>query len=98
MRPDKRYKTDRPELDGRGIDIDKWIGKFPKPKAGWTPGKYKYMGPYNPLEKQLTYNPETGEVTEWKVKPYNKVDEIAAHHDICYDIGRNKGDCDEEMV
>ena len=98
MRPDKRYKTDRPELDGRGTDIHKWIGKLRKPKAGWTPGKYKYMGPYNPLEKQLTYNPETGEVTEWKVKPYNKVDEIAAHQDICYDMGRNKGDCDEEMV
>ena len=95
VRPDKRYKTDRPELDGHGIDIHKWIGKLPKPKAGWTTGKYKYMGPYNPLEKQLT---ETGEVTEWKVKPYNKVDEIAAYHDSCYDMGRNKGDCDEEMV
>ena len=35
---------------------------------------------------------------EWKVKPYNKVDEIAAYHDICYDMGRNKGDCDKEMV
>ena len=35
VRPDKRYKTDRPELDGRGIDIHKWIGKLPKPKAGW---------------------------------------------------------------
>ena len=79
-------------------DIHKWIGKLPKPKAGWTPGKYKYMGPYNPLEKQLTYDPETGEVTEWRVKPYNKVDEIAAYHDICYDMGRNKGDCDREMV
>ena len=83
---------------GSGIDIHKWIGKLPKPKAGWTPGKYKYMGPYNPLEKQLSYNPETGEVTEWKVKPYNKVDEIAAYHDICYDMGKNKGDCDREMV
>ena len=83
---------------GAGIDIHKWIGKLPKPKAGWTPGKYKYMGPYNPLEKQLSYNPETGEVTEWKVKPYNKVDEIAAYHDICYDMGKNKGDCDREMV
>ena len=31
------------------------------------------MGPYNPFEQQLNYNPETGEVTEWKVKPYNKV-------------------------
>ena len=59
---------------------------------------YKYMGPYNPLDKQLSYNNETGEVTEWKVKPYNKVDEIAAYHDICYDMGKNKGDCDREMV
>ena len=83
---------------GSGGDIHKWIGKIPCPKAGWTPGKYKYMGPYNPLEKQLSYNPETGEVTEWKVKPYNRVDEIAAYHDICYDVGRNKSDCDREMV
>ena len=83
---------------GAGVDIHKWIGKLPKPKAGWTPGKYKYMGPYNPLEKQLSYNPETGEVTEWKVKPYNKVDEIAAYYDVCYDMGKNKGDCDREMV
>ena len=83
---------------GSGVDIHKWIGKLPKPKAGWTPGSYKYMGPYNPLDKQLSYDPETGKVTEWKVKPYNKVDEIAAYHDICYDMGRNKGDCDREMV
>ena len=97
--PNKKYKKYRPELDGRGIDVHKWIGKLPKPKAGWTPGKYKYMvGPCNRLEKQLSYNPKTGKVTEWKVKPYNKVDEIAAYHDICYDMERNKGDCDKEMV
>lgn len=83
---------------GSGGDIHKWIGKVRCPKAGWTPGKYKYMGPYNPLDKQLSYNPETGEVTEWKVKPYNRVDEIAAYHDICYDMGRNKSDCDREKV
>lgn len=23
---------------------------------------------------------------------------IAAHHDICYDMGRNKGDCDRQMI
>ena len=80
------------------LDLHKLIGKLPKPKAGWTPGKYKYMGPYNPLDEQLSYDPNTGEVTEWRVKPYNKVDEIAAYHDICYDMGRNKGDCDKEMV
>ena len=83
---------------GRGMDIHKAIGKLPKPKAGWTPGSYKYMGPYNPLDQQLRYDPQTGQVLEWKVKPYNKVDEIAAYHDICYDMGKNKGDCDKEMV
>ena len=57
-----------------------------------------YLLTYNPLEKQVTYDPKTGEVTEWHVKPFNKVDEIAAYHDICYDMGKNKGDCDREMV
>ena len=83
---------------GGAIDIHKMIGKLPKPKGGWTPGNYKYMGPYNPLENQLEYDKNTGEVTKWHVKPYNKVDEIAAHHDICYDMGKNKGDCDKKMV
>ena len=96
---DEHFWENNPLLSfGSGIDIHKWIGKLPKPKAGWTPGKYKYMGPYNPLDKQLSYDPNTGEVTEWRVKPYNKVDEIAAYHDICYDMGKNKGDCDREMV
>ena len=62
VRPDKKYKTDRPDLDEKGVDIHKWIGKLPRPKAGWTPGKFKYMGAYNPLDKQLEYDPETGEV------------------------------------
>ena len=98
VRPNKKYKTDRPELEGKGIDIHKWIGKLPRPKAGFTPGKYKYMGAYNSLDKQLEYDPETGEVLKWKVMPYNKVGEISAYHDICYDMGKNKGECDKEMV
>lgn len=56
------------------------------------------MGPYNPFDKQLKYDPSTGEVLEWYVQPYNKVDEIAAHHDICYDKGKNKVDWDRAMV
>ena len=98
IRPKKKYKTNGKDLDGGKIDIHKVIGKLPKPKAGWTPNSYKYMGPYNPLDKQLSYDPNTGEVLEWRVKPYNKVDEIAAYHDICYDMGRDKGECDREMV
>ena len=96
---DEHFWENNPLLmEGSGVDIHKWIGKLPRPKAGWTPGKYKYMGPYSPLDKQLSYDPNTGEVTEWRVKPYNRVDEIAAFHDICYDMGRPKSDCDQEMV
>ena len=60
----KKYITNRKDLDGSGVDIHKWIGKLPRPKAGWTPGNYKYMGAYNPLDKQLEYDPQTGEVFE----------------------------------
>ena len=56
------------------------------------------MGPYNPLHDQLKYDKNTGGVTEWIVPPYKRVEEIAAHHDISYDMGKNKGDCDREMV
>ena len=56
------------------------------------------MGPYNPLDKQLEYDKNTGEVTKWYIQPYNNVDEIAVHHDICYDMGKNKGECDRKMV
>ena len=82
----KSYNTFVKEMGwGAGIDIHKLIGKLPKPKAGFTRGNYKYMGPYNPLDKQLTYDPKTGEVLEWKVKPYNKVDEILRHVKACFE-------------
>ena len=91
-------KTLDPLHRGSGVDIHKLIGKLPKPRGGFTPGDYKYMGPYNPLDKQLKYDPNTGKVLEWYVKPKNKVDEIAAYHDICYDLGKNKEDCGRQMV
>ena len=95
----KSYNTFVKEMGwGKVIDIHKLIGKLPRPKAGWTPGNYKYMGAYNPLDKQLEYDPQTGEVLRWHVMPYNKVDEISAYHDICYDMGKDKGECDREMV
>ena len=60
VRSNIKYKTDRAELDGRGIDIHKWIGKLPRPKAGWTPGKYKYTGAYNPLDEQILVKFKSG--------------------------------------
>ena len=65
---------------GGRLDFHEAMRKIPKRKAGWTPEKYKYMGPYNPLEKQLEYDNNTA-VTKWHVQPYNKVDDIAAYHD-----------------
>ena len=88
--PNKKYKTVRKDFDGGAIDIYKLIGNLPRPKKGFTPEQYKYMGPYNPLNKQLKYNPETGEVLEWYDTLHNKVDEISAFHDICY-TGRKNG-------
>ena len=98
IRPNKKYKTNRKDLGGGALDIHKLISKLPRPKARWTPGNNKYMGPYNPLDQQLEYDKDTGEITKWHVKPYNKVDEIAAYHDVCYDMGKNKGDCAKGMV
>ena len=92
------YKDTHKPVFGKGFDIHKAIGKLPRPKAGYNPGKYKYMGPYNPLHKQLEYDKNTSKVNKWHVQPYNKVDEIAAYHDICYEMGKNKGDCDRQMV
>ena len=57
---DEYFWENNPLLtEGSGIDILKQIGKLPRPKAGWTPGKYKYMGPYNHLDKQLSYDPNS---------------------------------------
>ena len=73
---------------GGKLDIHSIIEKLPKPKGGFTPLNYKYMGPYNPLQDQLKYNKDTGEIIEYYVKPENKLDEISAHHDVCYDHGQ----------
>ena len=53
---------------GGAVDIHKMIGKLLKPKAGWTPGYYKYMGPYFPLEDQYEDDKDTGDVTEWHIQ------------------------------
>ena len=36
VRPNRRHKTDRPNLDEAGINIYSAIGKLLKPKLGWT--------------------------------------------------------------
>ena len=98
VRPNIKYVTDRPELDGKGIDIHKWLVNYQDPKLDLLLVSINIWELIILLKKQLEYDPETGEVLKWKVMPYNKVDEISAYHDICYDMGKNKGECDKEMV
>ena len=49
----QKYMFVKNEESGKGIDIHKMINKIPRPRSGWTPGNYKYLGPYNPLESQV---------------------------------------------
>ena len=44
---------------GGKLDTHSLNGKLPKPKAGWTPSNYKYIGPFNSLDKQVEFDPET---------------------------------------
>ena len=81
------------------LDIHKLIGKLRRPKKGFVAPNYKYSGPYNPLDSQLEHD-NTGKITKFYDSPLNKVDEIAAIHDVCYkisDAAKNKNDCDKEM-
>ena len=83
------------------IDIHALLEKNPvtktmlKPKFG-----YKYLGPYNgPLEKQMLYNKQTGDIYKYYDKPKNILDKIASKHDICYELKpKDKGLCDRIMV
>ena len=90
VRPNQRYKTDRPDLDGAGFDIHAAIGKFPKPKKGWTLPGHNFTGPYNPLEEQVKYDPETGEILEIYQPPTGATNAIAMQHDVDYDVCSNR--------
>ena len=49
---------------GKGFDIHSAIGKLPKSKRGWTLPGHNYTRPYNPLGKQVDYDPETDQTRE----------------------------------
>ena len=64
--------------------------KISETKKGWTlPGHY-FTGPYNPLEKQVKYDPETGEILEIYQQPTGATDAIAMQHDVVYDVCSNR--------
>ena len=76
------------------MDIHKLIGKLPRPEKGFVLPSHRYTGPYNPLHKQLDANdnPLPGQ------EPFNAVDQISMHHDICYRDKHSKQFCDDIML
>ena len=85
VRPDRSYITDRPDLDGA-------IGKLPKPKRGWTLPGHNYTGPYHPLEQQVEYDPETGQILQIYQQPTGATDAIAMQHDVDYGVCSNRNE------
>ena len=93
IRPKKNYKTNRKDLDGGALDIHKAIGKLPRPAGGWTLPGHKYTGPYNDLENQVRYNPETDEILEIYDQPTGPTDAVAMQHDIDYSVCGDNRKC-----
>ena len=81
------------------IDIYALLEKNPITKKMLQPKfGYKYLGPYNPLDNQMLYDQQTGDIYKYYDKPKNILDKIASKHDTCYSVGKNKNDCDRIMV
>ena len=78
------------KTQGAGIDIHKAIGKLPKPKKGWTLPGHNYTGPYNPLEKQLTYDPKKGKILKIYQQPTGATDAVSMQHDVDYAVCAGK--------
>ena len=105
VRPKKKYKTDRPELDGRGIDIHNAILKV-APKKGLVVPGHNYTGPGNPLHDQLRHDDE-GNILEIYQQPTGPTDAVSMQHDVDYAVcGNNpkneqvkcKNKADKKMV
>ena len=54
---------------------------------------HKYTGPYNDLEKQVRYDPTTGEILEIYDPPTGRTDGINMQHDVDYSICKDDWKC-----
>ena len=91
---------------GGAIDIHKAILKV-APKKGFVMPGHKYTGPGNPLEQQLRYDSNTGQILEIYQQPTGKTDAVSMQHDVDYSVCANKpksnqvkckNDADRKMV
>ena len=91
---------------GGGLDIHKAILKV-APKKGFVMPGHRYTGPGNPLEKQLKWDPNTGQILEIYQQPTGKTDAVSMQHDVDYSVCANipskdqvkcKNEADRKMV
>ena len=94
IRPKKKYKTNRKDLDGGSLDIHNAILKV-APKKGFVMPGHRYTGPGNPLDKQLKYNPNTGQILEIYEEPTGRTDAVSMQHDVDYSVCGNKPKSDQ---
>ena len=87
IRPNKKYKTDRKDLDGGSLDIQKHLSKLGELHMRTpTMKKYNYCGPGTKLEERLTSN-------DPKIRdPINNLDAICQKHDIAYNEAKSLKD------
>ena len=74
---------------GGAIDIHKQILKVAPRKSFVLPG-HNYTRPGNPLESQLKYDRETGEILEVYEQPTGRTDAVSMQHDVDYSVCVNK--------
>ena len=81
------------------IDIHALLEKNPITKKMLQPKfGYRYLDPFNNLDRQMLYYKQTGDTYKYYNKPKSILDKIALKHDTCYSVGKNKKDCDRIMV
>ena len=81
-------------FSGSGIDIHNAILKI-APKKGFVMPRHKYTGPGNPLEQQLSYDPNTGQILEIYQQPTGRTDAVSMQHDVDYSVCGNKSKSDQ---
>ena len=74
---------------GKGVDIHNAILKI-APKKGFVIPGHRYTGPGNPLEKQVKWDQNTGQILEIYQQPTGKTDAVSMQHDVDYSVCANK--------
>ena len=79
---------------GGAVDIHNAILKV-APKKGFVMPGHRYTGPGNPLEQQLRYDPNTGQILEIYQQPTGRTDAVSMQHDVDYSVCGNKPKSDQ---